>query len=115
MDTVQTQSAPVTSTSLTDAFSDSEDLFDVLGAHDSSDEEKAALLVQMIEIVQTRVFDKIFDIFNQDQRDQLVELMENEELEKTEEFLQVNVPDYYDRFELEAKQLRRELITRMAA
>lgn len=113
MDTVQTTTAPTDTASLEDSLS--EDLFEVLGATDLPDQEKAALLVQMIEIVQTRVLDKIFDMFNPQQRDELMGLMEGENIDETERFLLTTVPNYYDMFELEAKQLRRELVTRMAA
>ena len=53
-----------------------EDLFTVLGMQDIPDNDKATLLARMIEIVQTRVFDKIYDILSGVQQEEFIALLE---------------------------------------
>lgn len=93
----------------------SEDLFEVLGITDIPEEERASLLVRMVEVVQTRVFDKIFDLLSQDQRTDFMNLLDSEDLDRTEDFLQHNVPNYMNLFDAEAKKLRQELVIKLVA
>lgn len=92
-----------------------EELFTALGADDIPDSDKAILLLRMASMVQTRVLDKVYQLLNPEAQQQLITLMESDNYEETERFLQSTVPGYNDMFLEEAKLLRRELISRVAA
>jgi hypothetical protein len=114
MSAISSIATPHTAHGMSDEFS--EDLFEALGAGNIPEEDKAILLLQIIEVVQTRVLNKAYDALNDEQRQKLGELMESDqEGEKIEEYLLEAVPTYYQMFEEEAKLLRRQLVSRMVA
>lgn len=91
------------------------DIFEALGASDLPDSEKGALLLQMLDLIQGRVFDRIVDGMTEEEQDNMVDsLGEEEDAEKLEEFLMAKVPNYEQLFVEETKKLRHELVIKMA-
>ncbi len=91
-----------------------DDIFAALGAGTIPDEEKAELLGRMLEIVQTRVFDKVFDYLSEEQREKLMDLMEKGAPDDVDAYLSDKVPDFTGMFETEANMLRQELLIKFA-
>ncbi len=91
-----------------------EDLFSALGIKDMPDEEKASLLARMLEIVQTRVFDKIYDLLSTTQQDEFVALLEDADPDVMQDYLQDHIPGYEKMYEDEGRILRQELILKLA-
>jgi hypothetical protein len=90
---------------------DEEDIFDVIGAGDLPEDEKSALLVKMMNLVQARSLEKVMDLLDEAAKKELEEkvLLDDPE-ESMEEFLQKYVPNFGEIFEDEAKKLRMEMI-----
>lgn len=91
------------------------DIFAVLGADSLPDEEKAALLARMFEVIQTKVFKRVYQMLSEDDREQLLEMMETENFEDVDNFLLSHVPNLENMYQEEGRILRQELILSNAA
>lgn len=90
---------------------DQEDIFDVLGAGNIPEEEKGALLGQMLLLIQQRVFMRVMDTLPAEAVSMLeTEAVENEETSQLEKIIEKYIPNYSDLYEEEARKVRQELI-----
>jgi|GEM_PF-6215352 len=92
-----------------------EDIFVVLGAQNCTDDEKAVLLARMVEIVQTRVMEKIFNRLSETEKDEFLRLLESASSDDMNDYLGQHVPGFEQMYEDEGKMLRQELILKLAA
>ena len=86
------------------------DIFEVIGAKDISEEEKGALMVSMLELINSRSLEKALDAMNPEQQERLNSIIDDDNPEAFESFLLEAVPNYPQIIEDEAKKLRQELI-----
>jgi len=91
-----------------------EDLFVVLGAQNSSEDEKAILLARMIEIVQTRVMEKIYNALTEQEREEFMRLLESTDSDDVNTYVSQRVPNFQNLYEEEGRILRQELIVKLA-
>ena len=93
-----------------------EDIFDVLGAGDIPQEEKDVLMLKMVALVERRAIDSILVDLSDDDAHELELEVDKDEVdpEAIQRFFQNHVPDYEQRFQVEAKKLRRDLIAQVA-
>ena len=87
-----------------------EDIFTALGAAGISDEEKGDLLARMVDLVDSRSLDKIIDSLNETQMAELKVIIEKDDTEAWEKFVETNVPHYMQIYQDEAEKLRQEMI-----
>lgn len=85
------------------------DIFADIGALDIDDVEKGVLLARMIDLVESRSLVKIVENLNDDKQKELEVLLDAEDVEPIEKFLEENVPEFEQIFIDEAKRLRQEL------
>lgn len=91
-----------------------DDIFDALGANDISEEEKGALMVSMIDLINSRSLEKALDAMTPEQQEKLNAMIDKDDPEVFESFLLGAVPNYPQIIEDEARKLREELIIDMA-
>lgn len=93
-----------------------EDIFTALGASGIPDEEKGALLGQMIEIAQTRTLAKLIETLGEEEKAELEKIAEDEEAgpEVLENFITQKVPEFPEIFTDEIKKLKQELIVKFS-
>lgn len=87
-----------------------DDIFSALNASEITDEEKGALLVKMLDLVDSRCLDKVLDRVDEAARKEIEKIVEDDDAAAFEQFIEKNVPDYAELYENEAEKLRQELI-----
>ena len=85
------------------------DLFEMIGVSQLSDDDKATLLYKMLRLVEARTLNIIIDKITPEQEERLKNL-DQEDPDALEKFLEENVPDYGDIYTDEAKKVRQELL-----
>lgn len=91
------------------------DIFAALGAESLPDEEKAALLARMFEVIQTRVFGRVYDMLDEGKRTELEQMLEAGHFEEVDDFLMESIPNLESMYQEEGKVLRQQLIVKFAA
>lgn len=77
------------------------------------DTQKAALLDKMVEVINQRVFLRILEDFNEEQKGKFEKLLEEGSDEDLQTFIQVNVPDFLAMLAEETIILKEELVEKM--
>ena len=88
-------------------------IFELLGAEDISEEEKAALLTQMLDLIDTRVLDRVLEDLSEEERIELERISKEDNTEAFEKFIEEKVPNYEALYVEEAKKLRQQLVIDM--
>ncbi|MCX6808454.1 MAG: DUF5663 domain-containing protein [Candidatus Berkelbacteria bacterium] len=93
----------------------SEELFSAIGMKDLTDEQKAALFLQMLDLIQTRVIAEITDKATESQREELEAVInDGQPADEMQAYLDKNFPEYPEIFENESRKLREELIIKFS-
>lgn len=87
-----------------------DDLFEVIGAQDLTDDEKGALLAKMIRVITGRAVVRLGEELSEEDRKKFEELVEADNDEEIDKFIAEKAPHFDSYFEEEARKLRQELI-----
>ena len=93
-----------------------QDIFDALGAGNIPEEEKGALLSQILLLIHQRVFMRVMHTLPEDAVKKLEAEAEQNEASQShlEEVIEQYVPNYSELYEEEARKVRHELIAKVA-
>ena len=94
-----------------------EDIFDLLGAGAIPEEEKGALLGQMLLLIQQQVFVQVMESLPQEAIAQLEDEsdVEEENTARLEIVIDKYIPNYANLYDEEARKVRRALIAKIAS
>lgn len=82
----------------------------IMELEDMPVQDRVMLINQVIELVQRRLMVRVIDVLSNEQVDEFVVLLKNGEEFRLNEFVEKNIPDFYEILTEETLRVKRELI-----